>query len=76
MSSKTVVFSNPDDVMKFVKTVEKYPFDMDMKSGRFIVDAKSLLGLLNLGLNKEIELNVHNDECQDLFRNIQQFVVA
>lgn len=76
MSSRTVVFSNPDDVMNFVKTVEKYPYDMDMKSGRCIVDAKSLLGLLNLGCNKEIELNVYDDECQDLFHNIERYVVA
>ena len=31
--------------------VEKYPFDMDMKRGRYIVDAKSLLGLMNLGFD-------------------------
>ena len=31
MSTKSVIFSNPDDVIDFVKIVEKYPFDMDMK---------------------------------------------
>ena len=46
---------NPDEVMNFVKTVEKYPYDMDVKRGKSIVDAKSLLGLLNLGLNRKIE---------------------
>lgn len=39
MSTKSVIFSNPDDVIDFVKIVEKYPFDMDMKRGRYIVDA-------------------------------------
>ncbi len=46
MSTKNVIFSNPGDVIDFVKIVEKYPFDMDMKRGRYIVDAKSLLGLM------------------------------
>ena len=41
MSTKSVIFSNPDDVIDFVKIVEKYPFDMDMKRGRYIVDASS-----------------------------------
>lgn len=76
MSRRTVVFSNPDDVINFVRTVEKYPYDMDMKSGKCIVDAKSLLGILNLGCNKKIELSVYGDECQDLFSNIKQYVVA
>ena len=33
MSRKTIAFSNPDDVMNFVRTVEKYPFDMDVRRG-------------------------------------------
>ena len=36
MSTKSVIFSNPDDVIDFVKIVEKYPFDMDMKRGRYL----------------------------------------
>ena len=57
MSTKNVIFSNPGDVIDFVKIVEKYPFDMDMKRGRYIVDAKSLLGLMNLGFDQKIELD-------------------
>lgn len=70
------MFSNPDEVMNFVKTVEKYPYDMDVKRGKSIVDAKSLMGLLNLGLNRKIELRVYEEECQELFHNIEQYVVA
>lgn len=76
MSKRTIIFTNPDDVLNFVKKVEKYPYDMDMCSGRCIVDAKSLLGLMNLGLNKKIELKVYEEECQDLFKEIEQYVAA
>lgn len=76
MSQRTVMFSNPDDIMNFVKKVEKYPYDMDMQSGRCIVDAKSLLGLMNLGVNKKIELKVYKEECQDLFDDIAQYLAA
>lgn len=76
MSSKMVMFSCPDDVRNFVKTVERFPFDMDLQKGRFIVDAKSLLGIMNLGFNSKIELKVHGEECQELFENIEQYVVA
>ena len=74
--SKNVIFSNPGDVIDFVKIVEKYPFDMDMKRGRYIVDAKSLLGLMNLGFDQKIELKVYDEECDDLWKELDKFVAA
>ena len=38
MSRKIVVFHNPDEVLDFVKKVEKYPYDMDMKRGKYHVN--------------------------------------
>ena len=51
MSEMLVSFKNPEEILNFVNTVAKYPYDMDMKRGRFVVDAKSILGIMNLGLN-------------------------
>lgn len=76
MSKKTIVFQKPDDVLDFVNKVGKYPFDMDMKRGRFIVDAKSVLGLMNLGLKNKIELQVYNDNCEELWEDIQKYLAA
>lgn len=76
MSTRNVIFSNPDDVINFLKIVEKYPYDMDMKRGRYIVDAKSLLGLMNLGLNHKIELKVYDEKCDDLWKELDQYVAA
>ena len=76
MSKKTVVFQNLDEIVRFVHKTEKYPFDMDMKRGKFIVDAKSLLGIVNMGFNKEIELKVYMDDCHDFWKDIEEFVAA
>lgn len=76
MNKKIVVFQNPDDVVEFVKKVEKYPFNMDMKRGKYIVDAKSLLGLMNLGCKTEIELKVYEEDCEELFKDIEKYVAA
>lgn len=76
MSKRIVVFQNPSDILEFVRKVEKYPYDMDMKSGRYIVDAKSLLGLMNLGFQNEIELKVYEEECDDLWKDIEKYVAA
>ena len=54
MRKRTVIFRKVEDMLDFVKKVENYPYNMDMKSGRFTVDAKSLFGLLNLGLERKI----------------------
>ena len=76
MRKKTVIFRKVEDMLDFVKTVENYPFDMDMKSGRFTVDAKSLFGLLNLGLEKKIELKVYDEDCDALFEDIAPYLAA
>ena len=46
MSEMLVSFKNPEEILNFVNTVAKYPYDMDMKRGRFVVDAKSILGIM------------------------------
>ena len=76
MNKKTIIFQGPDDVVAFVRKVEKYPYNMDMKRRRYIVDAKSLLGLMNLGFRSKIELNVYEDDCEDLWDDIREFVAA
>ena len=75
MSKMIVVFQNPDDILEFVQKVEKYPYNMDMKRGKYVVDAKSLLGLMNLGFHKEIEM-CHEERCDDLRKDIEEFIAA
>ena len=76
MNKMIVVFQNLDDIVKFVQKVEKYPYNMDMKRGKYVVDAKSLLGLLKLGVQREIELTVSEEECGALRKDLEEFVAA
>jgi phosphotransferase system HPr-like phosphotransfer protein len=46
---------------------------MDMKRGRFVVDAKSILGIMNLGLNNVISLQVYGDHCEELKKEISRY---
>ncbi len=59
MSEMKLTFKTPDEIVEFVKTVSKYEFDVDVRRGRVIVDAKSLLGIMHLGLNSVLELTMH-----------------
>ncbi|WP_122641641.1 HPr family phosphocarrier protein [Luxibacter massiliensis] len=76
MSQLMITFSNPEEVLDFVNRVAKYPFDMDMKRGRFVVDAKSILGIMNLGFNHPIELKIYEEDCEDLKKEISKYRAA
>ena len=76
MSEMLVSFKNPEEILNFVNTVAKYPYDMDMKRGRFVVDAKSILGIMNLGFNHPIELKIYEEDCEDLKKEISKYRAA
>ena len=79
MNRMMIKFKNQEEILNFVDTVTKYPYEMDMKRGRFTVDAKSLLGIMNLGLNSLIELKIYGEdgaEYEDLKKAISIYKVA
>lgn len=57
-----VKFMAIDQVQKFVDDIRKMPYDVDACHGNYVVDAKSLLGILSLSLSREIKLVVHCEE--------------
>ena len=48
---------------------------MDLRSGRYVVDAKSILGIFSLDLSKPVTLEIYDDNCDDLLEEIKSFVV-
>ena len=54
-----------NDVKDFVNMVMKYDFEVDLVSGRYAVDAKSIMGIFSLDLSKPIDLNIHADNDID-----------
>ena len=66
MSEMKITFKHPEEIREFVNMVSKYDFDMDVRRGRVVVDAKSLLGIMHLGLNSVLELKMHSGDCQEL----------
>ncbi len=53
-----------EHVKRFVNILNKYDFDMDLRSGRHVVDAKSILGIFSLDLSRVISLEVYAKEEQ------------
>lgn len=62
-------------VKEFVALTNSYPFDVDLISGRYAVDAKSIMGIFSLDLSKNLTLNVRaNDaESAEFLERVQKF---
>ncbi len=64
-----------DHVKNFVSLVNRYPYDMDLKSGRFVVDAKSILGIFSIDLSRPIRMDIYSDDCDDLLEELKDYIV-
>lgn len=65
-------------VKDFVSLVQNYSFDIDLRSDRYVVDAKSILGIFSLDLSKPINVEIHatekdSAECEQLTESLKRF---
>ena len=75
MKSIKVSLIMAENVKNFVNILSRYPYEADLKSGRFVIDAKSLLGIFSLDLSKPVILEIHSDKCDDLISDLAPYVV-
>ena len=75
MKSATLKLSLVENVNTFVNIVSRYPFDMDLRAGRHVVDAKSILGIFSLDLSKPITLEIYSEDCDQLLEDIKPFLI-
>lgn len=75
MKREQITLRTINDVKAFVNSVIKYDFDVDLLSGRYAVDAKSIMGIFSLDLSKEITMEIHSDDCQEFLNEIKPFIV-
>lgn len=75
MKSVTIKLSTIDDVKIFVNSVAKFDFDVDLVSGRYAIDAKSIMGIFSLDLSKPIVLQAHTSDDKGFFGEISKFIV-
>ncbi len=65
MTTVKVSLNALDKIQSFVNTVGNFDNDFDLISGRYVIDAKSIMGICSLDVSKPIELNIHADENVD-----------
>ena len=75
---KTVKFSlnSIDKLKSFVNEITKYDNDFDLVSGRYVIDAKSIMGIFSLDLSKPIDLNIHADgDVSDILAALDPYII-
>lgn len=61
MKAVEISLNSIDKVKTFVNLINRYDYDFDLVSGRYVIDAKSIMGIFSLDLSKPITLNIHAD---------------
>lgn len=70
-----IMISSINDVKNFVNIVNKYDFDIDLVSDRYVVDAKSIMGIFSLDLTKPIGIEAHTDDAAAFLAEIAPYKV-
>jgi len=77
MKTVRISLNSIDKVKSFVNDIAKYEFDFDLVSGRYVIDAKSIMGIFSLDLSKDIDLNIHTDgpELASVMKSLKPYLV-
>ena len=76
MKSVKISLNSIDKVKSFVNTIARYDLDFDLVSGRYVIDAKSIMGIFSLDLSKPIDLNIHGDAgIDDVLADLKPYIV-
>lgn len=76
MKSIYITLNSIEKVKLFVNTINFYDSDFDLSSGRYIIDAKSIMGIFSLDLSTPLRLDIYNDDCaEDVTTALKEFIV-
>jgi phosphocarrier protein HPr len=75
MKTANIRINTIEDVKNFVTTVTKCNYEVDIVSGRYAIDAKSIMGIFSLDLSMPLELRVHSDDCDELMAELDKYIV-
>ena len=74
MISRNIILRSQKEVIEFVDIVAQYPYTVEVSLGSETMDAKSVLGMLALGFNRVMNMDIHAEEAQDLLEAVSRFL--
>ena len=76
MKTVQISLNSIDKVKSFVNDITKFDYDCDLVSGRYVIDAKSIMGIFSLDLSKPIDLNIHaEDSAEEVLETLKPYMI-
>lgn len=77
MKTIKISLNSIDKVKTFVNDINRFDADFDLVSGRYVIDAKSIMGIFSLDLSKDIDLNIHmeGDKLNEVLELLKTYEV-
>lgn len=77
MKTVKISLNSIDKVKSFVNDITRFDNDFDLVSGRYVIDAKSIMGIFSLDLSKPIDLNIHapEDQLDEIMEVLNNYVI-
>lgn len=77
MQKVQISLNSIDKVKSFVNTINQYDYDFDLISGRYVIDAKSIMGIFSLDLSKPIDLTIYtDDDTSDVLEALAPYIIG
>ena len=76
MNSVQISLNSIEKVKTFVNDIARFEADFDLVSVRYVIDAKSIMGIFSLDLSKPITLNIHADDTTAILETLRPYIVA
>ncbi len=76
MKTVQISLNSIDKVKSFVNAITQFDYDFDLISGRYVIDAKSIMGIFSLDLSKPIDLAIHvENDVDDILEALKPYLV-
>lgn len=75
MKKVNILLQSINDTKDFVNIVNRFPYNIDLCSGRYVIDAKSIMGIFSLDISNPVEMVVYDDEPDELLKELDRFIV-
>lgn len=76
MKSVKISLNSIDKVKSFVNDIAKFDAEFDLVSGRYVIDAKSIMGIFSLDISQPIDLNIHADgNDEEILKALEPYII-
>ena len=75
MKTVQISLNSIGKVKSFVNAITQFDFDFDLISGRYVIDAKSIMGIFSFDLSKPLQLNIHSkNHADEIIKSLEKYI--